>query len=186
MKYNLSKIIGALACAAFLGMAHNAAAIAIGINDDYYLGSFTPAQPAGNDTERENVQNLIYLFNGSPSFNPLLNGRLFFGSTDGDLIPTPAPDLPGNGVQQNAGGAFTFATLGAEYLLGKYANEVSHVWYVGDLTEVTLPNLGTGLGLSHVTRFEAGVTRVPDSGATLALVGLGALAVGAVRRRLSK
>jgi hypothetical protein len=164
------------ACLAALVPA--ASAISITVNDDYYLGSFAPAQPAGDAVERANTQNLIDLFNGSASYNPTLNSRTFTGTTDGSLIPTPAPGVPANGTQQAENG-FTYSVNGAEYLLAKYSNDISHVWYVAGLTEVTIPS--DIQGLSHVTRFEATTTTVPDGGATLALLGAGILALGVFR-----
>lgn len=190
MKQNLKTLIMSGLCGLALAAAPNVGAITIGVDDEHYLGSFSPPEPAGDSLERANVQNLIDLFNGSSNYDSDLNNRVYELTLDGSAIPDPAPNLAsGNGVQQAANGAFTFNVSGAEYILAKYANQVAHVWYVADLDEVVLPNLWstetTGMGLSHITRFDA-VNRVPDGGATLALLGAGLLGIGTLRRRVAR
>jgi hypothetical protein len=180
MKRLIQYTLGTLVCAAALVCALPANAINIDVNDDYHLGSFTPPQPAGDQDEYDNVQNLIDLWNGNGGSDPF-NGRTFTLSTGaGSAIPTPAPNLTGWGTQQPQNG-HTYQVSGAEYILGKFSDDIAHLWYVGGLTEVTLPS--NIQGLSHITRFNATSRNVPDGGATLALLGLSLLGVGALRQR---
>lgn len=70
-----------------------------------------------------------------------------------------------------------------DYVYAKYGND-AYVWYVGDLTGVveldaSVPGVG---GLSHYSLYNA--TSVPDGGATMMLVGMALLGIGAVRRRM--
>lgn len=178
MKRLIQYTLGTLVCAAALVCALPANAINLGVDDANYLGSYALPQPSGNQDEYDNVQNLIDLWNGGGSLS--LNGRTFVKGTGGSSIPSPAPDLDGLGTQEAENG-HTYQVNGAEYILGKYANLIAHLWYVGGETEVTLPS--DIQGLSHITRFNATTRNVPDGGTTLALLGLSLLGVGALRQR---
>jgi hypothetical protein len=175
-------LIASTVLAAGLAVAPNASALAI--NDANYLGSFTPPQPAGEAHEVLNVQHLVDLFNGDQT-SLSFNSRTFTETTDGGDIPTPAPSPVTFGIKDESEDiSYTVDVTGYTYLLGKFANTVSHVWYVGNLSgNQIIPNVR---GLSHITLFNATTTRVPDAGTSVLLLGAGLLGIGALRRRLAK
>jgi hypothetical protein len=72
------------------------------------------------------------------------------------------------------------------YLLAKYGN-TAYVWYVADLTLVTITSNLSGVqnGLSHYALFNPGTVTTPDGGTTLGLLGLGLMGLGYLRRRLA-
>jgi hypothetical protein len=179
----LKTLIASTVLATGLAVAPNASALAI--NDANYLGSFTPSQPSGETTETANVQRLVDLFNGVTT-STTLGIFTFTETTGGGAIPTPAPSPVTFGVKDESEDiSYTVDVTGYTYLLGKFANTVSHVWYIGNLSgNHTLPT--SVRGLSHITLFNATTTRVPDAGTSVLLLGAGLLGIGALRRRLAK
>lgn len=179
----LKTIIASTVLAAGLAVAPNASALAI--NDANYLGSYNPPQPSGQADETTNVQHLVDLFNGDTA-SLSFNGRTFTETTGGGAIPTPAPSPVTFGVKDESEDiSYTVDVTGYTYLLGKFANLVSHVWYIGDLSgDQTLPE--NVRGLSHITLFNATTSEVPDAGTSVMLLGAGLLGIGALRRRLAK
>ena len=96
-----------------------------------------------------------------------------------------------NAVVTNVDGTSTTFDLGTglySYLFAKYdgQNDISQVWFVGDLSgSVTIPLDGPlGHGLSGWELFGPG-GQVPDGGSTVLLLGAALSAIGLVRRKLS-
>jgi VPDSG-CTERM motif len=79
-------------------------------------------------------------------------------------------------------------TGGFTYLFAKYdgPNYGSEVWYVGNLTGIiTIPATGGGYGLSGWTLFSSTGT-IPDSGSTIAFLGMALAGVELLRRAVSR
>jgi hypothetical protein len=178
----LKTLIASTVLATGLAVAPNASALAI--NDANYLGSYTPAN-AGAANEVANVQRLVDLFNGVTT-STTLGIYTFTETTDGSAIPTPAPSPVTFGIKDESQNiSYTVDVTGYTYVLGKFQNAASHVWYIGNLSgNQTLPE--NVQGLSHITLFNATTTRVPDAGTSVLLLGAGLLGIGALRRRLAK
>lgn len=167
-----------------VGLCLQANAVTLIVGDAYYLGSVVPGTPSSAADEVLYINTLTALATG--------------GST---TIAQPPPGADGDNTLTRSGNVFAFLPTAVEdgafkdanapfdplapgwqYVLGKFGND-SYVWYVGDITEeISLPSSlnGPGSGLSHVSAYNA----VPDGGATMLLVGLALLGVGAVRRRM--
>lgn len=148
------------------------------------IGSYAPASAANNDAEVTVAVNaLINWFNGGP--NPS-GGGITYTLTPGSGLPPPALPTPAVFGFKDDAAPFVDITLpGYTYLLAKYGN-VAYVFYLGNLApgSYSLPAVGpNGLGLSHEVAFTTQTT-VPDGGTTMALLGLGLLALEVLRRRI--
>lgn len=71
---------------------------------------------------------------------------------------------------------------GYQYLLAKYGQN-DYVWYLGGLSFDVSSGFGEAAGLSHWVAFNPTTTKVPDSGMTAVLLGLGLVAVSFFARR---
>ncbi len=183
-----------LAAVAALGLALNASALTLMVNDAYYVGSIENGNPPGGGTPSNEytwLQQLITILPGTQnvaSLNP--TGELLDRSSNFASLPS----FTGESKTEPAKGTYTVLN-NSLYLLGKYGNDqstafqqVSHVWFLGAIpvgTSVTLP----GAGLSHDTIF-TGTRRdsdlpnpsVPEGGVSVMLLGGALLGLVAVRR----
>jgi hypothetical protein len=185
-------------CAGMLAFAQNASATrlplpptpALAFNDTRVVGTISPASPA----DPGDVVNYVNFMIG-----------LTPGTSADFLAPPPPPNnvqhitrstnlfasLPNALVAGAVSGGGTTIDLGAggvfSYLFAKYdgKNDLSLVWYVGDLTgTITIPQLGPlGHGLSGWILFPPG-SQVPDGGTTVTLLGAALGALGMARRFL--
>lgn len=178
--------------ALLLGTAANAAVTPLTVGDSRYVGSITDGIPPNVTNESNWVNYLITLsagqvvLAGAPANTYPSETFSRAGSTVAGL-PTPAT----YGDKDDSGPFPSIVTTGFSYVLGKYGNseevgaqQVSYVWYVGGLSEVSIPTAG----LSHVTRFTAtnsDIPGTPDGGSTVALLGLGLAALALARRKLA-
>jgi hypothetical protein len=183
----ISSLIGALA---LTGLASTANALAIG--DANYLGYVTPGEPANAATEVQFINTLLDLANGAgaptvdcspPLGDPPGSDTDYLCSRDESLLLSTVglPDAVVAGavkIESPANG--NVIPDNWEYILAKYGN-VSHVWYVGNLTgQTTVPMTALGGGLSHISFYN--FTAVPEPG-MLSLLGAGLVGVALVRRR---
>jgi len=203
---SIKTIIAISSIAAFAVVAVPSAN-ALGLNDDNYVGRVDPGTPADPADEAVYAQYLIDLFNahgntgatyGPVSFPGIPTAQSFTLTTGGVTGPLPDFDAAGVAYHATTGSgdldtSGTYAIGSFAYIYAYYGNGATdsngaegsdgQLWYVGDLidagvTSVSIPTKA----LSHVTF----VGHVPDGGATLVLLGAGLLAVGGLRRRLSK
>jgi VPDSG-CTERM motif len=186
----MKKTLLAIACGLVMALtAATAQAAPLTTADNTFLGTADPGSPASPAFE-------IYFINF------LLDMPL--NSTDSDDPPPSPPNTVYNfvrsgnacagcadatatgAVQVDTGGPVTLDVSNYTYLLAKYGN-VAYVWYVANLTSVTVTSNLSGVqnGLSHYALFNPGTVRTPDGGTTLGLLGLGLMGVGYLRRRLS-
>jgi hypothetical protein len=191
----------ALLSAAFftLGMlafTPNAHALALTFTDTHVLGTVTDGSPADPGDAVHYVNFMINLApGGSGDFHAppppphniqhITRSLNLFAS-----LPTADANIIAQGgmndttIDLGAGGVYS-------YLFAKYdgQNDISQVWYVGDLTGIiTIPSDGpNGHGLSGWILFGPGGTpNVPDGGATVMLLGTALGALGMARRFLKK
>ncbi|MGB9476396.1 MAG: VPDSG-CTERM sorting domain-containing protein [Candidatus Udaeobacter sp.] len=173
--------------AAMLAFTPKANALTLAFNDQYVVGTmqFTPGNPADPASLQGYVNYMITLapggtgtFSGMPftrSNNVFANlPNAVFLNNGHDTGTTTTVDL-------GAGGVYT-------YLFAKYdgQNDISQVWYVGNLSGIiTIPLNGPlGHALSGWTLFGPGTPGVPDGGTTVMLLGTALGALGTVRRFL--
>ena len=160
-------------------------AITLNMSSDRYLGSIDDGIPSNDANELNWVNELIDLVPGTsgPSTNPA-GETLDRSSNDFGLLPDA---ISGSKIEN--GGARTVSSF--LYALGKYGAgkdgiKISHVWYLGAysgndaLAPDDMVDLDFDGTLSHTTMFRA--AEVPDSGSTLALLGI-VLSVCAFARR---
>lgn len=175
----------AIVCALALGLAAPAAlanTINLSLTDDYYVGSVDPGAPASPADEVAYINKLITVTpGGTATVSQTTPPKSWFYDRSDNIFA----DLP---TVTTAGGIGNTDPPGTDiyvdsfvYILGKYGN-VSHVWYVADLTMVNLPTRTEDGGLSHYSRYGSSTT-VPDGGMTLILLGGALVGLEGLRRK---
>ena len=168
----LTKITAAIALVGLMSSAH-----ALSFTDA--IGTIRSGEPAGSAAETTYVNNLLGMALGSAT----IDGHDYVKLLD-------VSGTVGAGVK-NETGANTGNGVG--FLLAKYDGPEGGDVLFAINGDFTIPqNSGTlwenvageGYGLSHYTVFGS-EQRVPDGGATFALLGVGLLGLGAMRRKVS-
>jgi hypothetical protein len=194
MKINKKYLIPRLAltsvaiCAAVLAFAPNAKAITnLGFNDQYIVGTLqfgmgTPADPSHEATYTNYMITLATGGSGTFAGMPFTRSNNVFANLPNAVFLNNGHDTgTSTTIDLGAGGVYT-------YLFAKYdgQNDVSQVWYVGNLSGIiTIPADGPlGHGLSGWTLFGPGTPGVPDGGTTVMLLGTALGALGMLRRAL--
>jgi hypothetical protein len=167
-----------------MGLAPKAGAVpmttSLTIGDTHELGFVQFGIPSGDADRTLYTNHLIGMALGTTD---MANGQTytrslnFFGA-----LPAAVFDQNGTSTSIN------LSTSGFTYLFAKYdgPNYGSEVWYVGNLTGmITIPATAGGYGLSGWTLFSPNGT-VPDSGSTIAFLGLALTAVELLRRGVSR
>jgi hypothetical protein len=179
---NVTKWAVMIACIGFMALASQVGATSLTFTDTHVLGTVTPGAPS-SDVDRASYINFMITL-PSP-------GDGTFSGQDITRSSNPFASLP-NAVVTNVDGTSTTFDLGTglySYLFAKYdgQNDLSQVWFVGDLSgSVTIPLDGPlGHGLSGWSLFGPGGGQVPDGGSTVLLLGAALSAIGLVRRKLS-
>ena len=177
----------ALACVLALGMGATSAQ-ALAIDDANYLGNIVPGLPSGETNEAAFIDALIALAPGADQTPCGDDAATPNTCTRSDNVFANLPS-PADFTDKDESGDNTVDVTGFAYILAKYGKgsetQISHVWYVGNLTgEQTVPD-SSGGGLSHISRFNATTNGVPDGGTTLMLLGTALVGLGALRRRFN-
>jgi len=195
---NKLALLSAAVCAAMFAFNHNASANRVvgGIstpnatnltfNDVHVVGTITPAVPADPTSVASYINFMIGLTSGTsgtfhnpPHTQTITRSTNTFPSLPNALVPG-AVSGTGTTIDLGAGGVYS-------YLFAKYdgKNDISQVWYVGNLHGiVNIPLDGPlGHGLSGWILFPPG-GQVPDGGATVMLLGAALGALGMARRFL--
>jgi hypothetical protein len=164
-----------------------AGAITLSIPDQYYLGEFRPGQPASDADEAQSINLLNDLAAGQG--DTACGGRTCNRAVSTLAGPFSNAVYAGRFQGNNA----NLGALSYQYVLAKYGNVASRVWYspTGFTGTVTVPGdyPGNGGGLSHISWFSQVTTtttsssggNVPEPG-TMGLLGLGLLGLGFLRR----
>jgi hypothetical protein len=178
-----------LVCAVGMGLASQANAVPLAIDDSHYLGSIIRGVPASDANEFSWVNTLAAMAPGTSitvGSDPQENELTRSGNT---LL---FPDMPTAPYYLREDSGMTDWTVGSSslYLLAKYGRgpndtQASHVWFLGNIpvgTTVTLPSPA----LSHSTMFFGERTSVPDGGATVMLLGAAFAGLGVARRFIKR
>lgn len=175
-----------LALAAGACLSFNAMAAPI------FLGTIVNGIPSNLANEQAWTQ---YLINMAPGAS--VTSATAVPSLPGDEVLTRSANVnPGLGDvlidQDKEETSNTSVGAGFDYVTGKYGSSGTAVWFLGGDAFVlptkwaNVPGITgnpKGGGLSHVTTYGAETTTVPDGGASVALLGLGSLALAAFRRK---
>jgi hypothetical protein len=165
-----------VACAS-LGFASQASALLIG--DAHELGFVNFGIPSGDADRTIYVNHLIDQALGTTE---VADGQTYTRSNNNF---GPLADA----VFDHNGTSLSIDVTGFDYLFAKYdgPNYGSEVWYVGDLSGfITIPATGGKYGLSGWTLFTGSSDNVPDSGATVSLLGAALMGLAFLRARLQK
>ena len=188
MKKHTLLTLLATSCAVLLAFGTKANALTLG--DEMDLGQVLPASPSGDQDRTDYVNHLISLAPNTTgdTFQGQVFNRSFVNVGPGfPNYPTAVFDHNGTGTSVDLGNGTLFS-----YLFVKYddANGGAEVWYVGGLSgAVTIPDvgpLGQEFALSNWTLFGPGATHTPDSGTTVALLGLGLASLAGLRARFGR
>ena len=186
-----------LVLAAFLtAPAAEATPVSLPYGSAYYLGRVDDGVPSGDAQSAAYINFLITLADEAPptAYNAEWIDRQ--NSTVSGPFPeavyvTRDEGTTIDGVKYPP--AATFDATGYSYILAKYGQNPSLVWFVdGALGEVEVPSsyvypvTNTGGGLSHIALFNYEPRDVPDGGATLMLLGGALVGIGALRRKLGR
>jgi PEP-CTERM motif len=180
----------------------SAAVVTLNTTSTQYLGYFAPGEPASATQEAANINTLTGLAAGTAS----TSGAFFFSRSSNSCVG-PCETAVTTGTLKDDSpdvtGSLDLGSGGWTYLLGKYdgPNGGSLVWDVSGLTGDVkiLADWGPSnkaYGLSHwsLYNYDDGTSgqcggpgqppclNVPEPG-TLAIVGLGLIGVGIMRRR---
>jgi protein with PEP-CTERM/exosortase system signal len=196
MKINRKRLIPKLAlvsaavCAAMLAFTPSAKALTnLTFSDQYVVGTTNPGNPPTNTNVASWINFMITLGLGQQGNigNQTVTRSMnaFANLPNANAATAVRNDSPTNvkgKVQIDLG-----ATVGTySYLFAKYdgQNDISQVWYVGNLSGIiTIPYLGPlGHAISGYVLFPGGA--VPDGGTTVMLLGAALGALGMARRAL--
>ena len=189
---NKLALLSAAVCAVMLAFSHNASANTIlGFfpGDTHVVGTVTPGAPANSASVKDYINYMITLSLGASVTHD-------FGGAEGIQKITRTTNTFANLPTASATGAVTGTGITIDlnlygtftYLFAKYdgQRDISEVWYIGGLTgQITIPMFGPkGHALSGWILFGPTGGSVPDSGATVMLLGAALGALGMVRRFL--
>lgn len=154
----------------------------------YLVGSIDPGSPASMTEEIDYVETLLGMSANDELIEPInSNNDRTFTTFDYDaaVVPIVVADYVKYDPPSNPA-----SVSGYGFVLAKFGN-TSWVWELssGETFEVPQQFNGvsnTGNGISHYSVFNKTTTRVPDGGATVALLGISLLGLGAARRFLGK
>lgn len=173
------------------GASFNSGAITFTLTGSNTIGSVFPGTETPTAANADYINSLLFRSNNDTTTSPydLVGTTYVLNFDSGTTLALADP----NGVVDTGavGGDDSVSVTGYEYLIVKYggANGSSLVFNVSGLTgDVGLPTAdSTGGNANKYLLFNAaaGQTNVPDGGATVALLGTGLIALGALRRKVS-
>jgi hypothetical protein len=185
---NKLALLSAALCAFMLAFTPNAKALEF----DEAVGTVTPGAPASEAQEASYINFMIGLGLGvTDTFDGQTitrSNNVFANLPTADATGAVRNDSP---VDDNGLVSIDLGAVGTySYLYAKYdgQNDLTQVWYVGDLGGViTIPFDGpNGHAISHYTLFPGPGGQVPDGGTTVMLLGTALGALGMARRFLKR
>ena len=195
-KYTITRIFGALLCAASL----TAVSFGATISSDLLLGQIVPGTPANEVNETEMVRFLAEALNGGLATMSYPNAGIDLGDNPADpqtetytlwkpagiTLPAPLPTATGTGTTTS--NTTINLNVSWDYLVAKFGSD-SEAFWIGSLApgSYTIPNLtGNENALSGYTLINSHGMSVPDGCTSALLVGLGLIAIGFARHNASR
>jgi len=185
----MTKAAAAIGCISVGGFVTQAAALSLTFDQARFLGELNRG-PGSGTKEEEYVNRLASMSLGTMF---IVGGRIYTRSGN-RFDSLPEADFDSRVNRANTGIVLDGTY---DYLVARYSSAATMVWYVGGLTgSVDLPasydqhngnphsSLFRGLP-SSVTPTPVGAS-VPDSGSSLALLGVGVTSLGLLHRRVRK
>ncbi len=179
-----------LAACAVLTLAGGAQLHAITLTAAKLIGYVMPANPADPTDETARLQFFVNLLNNNSAVQPDNN---LYTPAPGVNVPAVLPSPVEFGTKINSGTLPVTISTPYTYLMAKFGPDAAYYYLggqTGSLDSLFIPAaFGTnGNGLSHISLFNptGGGPTVPDSGATIALLGGTLLGLAFLRRRLGK
>jgi hypothetical protein len=187
-------LLSAAFCAVMLTFSHSANAVVIALGffpDPHVVGTVTPDDPDDLTAESGYINFMIALGLGHSGARL---GNTIARSTN--MFPAPnnlTKASPVFSVQDSSGS--NFVDVGGPdnvyaYVFAKYQNDLSQVWWVGDLTigvegfEIPMHGPNEVSVLVHWSLITTTGETIPDGGATIMLLGGALGALGMARRFL--
>ncbi len=179
----MKKALIGVCSAAFLAL--NAHALTL-------IGNFTPNTPSNPAQEVSYINTLInpagYDAGADLTKTVAAINYELASLTIKNSLPLPSAIVTGafkDDTNPLPAAAYTdVVNTGFTYVLGKYGN-ISYVWSVAADETFSLPASLTGGGISHISmyRSDSDTPGVPDSGSTIALLGLAVAALAFAKRK---
>ena len=185
----LALVCTAFCAAAMLAFSHNASAL--NFTSPEVVGTTNPGNPPTNPNVAGWINFMIAL---NPGDSGTIGNQTVTRSMNvfANLPSADSATATRNDSPVNNGGVVNIdlgPTVGTySYLFAKYdgQNDISQVWYVGNLSgQITIPFLGPlGHAISGYILFAGTPGGVPDGGTTVMLLGAALGALGMARRFL--
>ena len=173
----------AIGCVCSAGFVAQTNAISLTFDQVTFLGQLDRVG-GGKDKEERYIAQLAGM---TPNTTSSVDGRTYTRSGHG-FDSLPAADFE---FRENHGHTGIILDGSYDYLLARYGSSATVIWYVGGLAgSYDLPASYNGKdNVAHYSLFQSergnnpsAAVRIPDSGSTLGLLGLGVVSLGFLRR----
>jgi len=181
-------LLSAAFCAAMLTFSYSADAVTVThlgfFPDPLVVGTVTPDDPDDIDAEANYINFMVHLSGGDSG---TFQGNTIARSTN--VFPVLLTAVNFGFAFRGVGNVIDTAVNVYAYIFAKYQNDVSQVWWIGDVLhfdgdQFVIPLVGpNGGALLHWTVFPGGEV-VPDGGTTAMLLGAALGGLGMARRFL--
>ncbi len=201
----MTKILLIAVSSMAMALSQMANAVPTVIGADRLLGTIVPSEPADEANEKVQVNGLLDGWGTVKGYNDGAASGTVMGDNPSDPNPPPKPEvytltystdtvIPTTAPlaatpwlrKETSNPVIDLGDYSYQWLVAKWGAD-AEVYYIGGMTgEIKLELISwspTAHGLSHYTLFNQTKAVVPDGGATIAMLGLGLVGLGFLRRR---